>query len=330
MKKRYLVNVLLGVFVFAFLQYRLGVRESLDALVSADFRYLALAVAAFLASQAIRVAKWRVFYRQANVRADAAEVAHFYFKLKFFGILTPGRVGEFLPALTSRRSKGPLVSFTTYDRLTESMITLTIAIVAFTRLLHGVLSIDPLPVAIGGVAVIAAISYVCYRNEWMMSLAGRIGSRLERFRHRRPVERLLDSEKRVALEIRSLQRSFRALFAPRTAALILFVTALAVAADLVFWWSTFATVGMFLSPAKLVAAVAIFNVTGFFSPTPAGMGIADAAFVIFLRSAGVDGPFGTFVLLLRLILYIVTSACYVVFRAIALARRAEPDAPSSS
>ncbi|MFH1279090.1 MAG: lysylphosphatidylglycerol synthase transmembrane domain-containing protein [Candidatus Eisenbacteria bacterium] len=316
MKKRYLFNILLGILIFAFLQYWLGIRESLEALYSADGRYLVLGVLAFFLSQAIRVVKWRLFYRQAGVRTTASGVAHFYFKLKFFGILTPGRVGEYLPALTSRRAKGPLVSFTTFDRLAESMITLTIAIVAFTRLLHGVLSIDPLPVAIGGVAVIAGMSYLCYRNEWMMGLAHRIGKRLEPFRHWKPVERLLDSEKRIALEIRNLQRSFRKLFAPKTLALILGITLSAVAVDLVFWWCTFAALGMFLAPSMLVAAVAIFNVTGFFSPTPAGMGVADAAFVIFLHSVGVTGAFGTFVLLLRLILYIVTSACYLLFHTI--------------
>jgi uncharacterized protein (TIRG00374 family) len=329
-KKRYLINVFLGVLVFAFLQYWLGIRKSVDALLSAHLRYLLLAAAAFLTAQSIRVAKWNVYHRKGRIRADVVQVAHFYFKLKFFGILTPGRVGEFLPALTSRRSKGPLVSFTTYDRLTESMVTLTIAIVAFTKLLHGVVGLDPLPVAIGGILVIAAISYVCYRNEWMMGLASRIGNRLERFRRWRPVARLLDSEKRVALEIRSLQRSFHALFAPRTAVLVLSITASAVAVDLVFWWATFATVGMFLSPEKLIAAVAIFNVTGFFSPTPAGIGIADAAFVIFLRSAGVTGPFGTFVLLLRLILYVGTSTAYLFFHTVTEMRRAEPDVPSPS
>lgn len=316
MKKRYLFNILLGILIFGFLQYWLGIRESLDALYTSNGRYLALGVVAFVLSQAIRVAKWRLFHRVAGVSATGSRVAHFYFKLKFFGILTPGRVGEFLPALTSRRAKGPLVSFTTFDRLTESMITLTIAVAAFTRLLHGVLSIDPLPVAIGGIAVIAGASYLCYRNEWMMGLARRIGNRLEPFRHWKPVARLLDSEKRVALEIRNLQRSFRKLFAPRTLALILGITMLAVAVDLLFWWCTFATVGMFLTPSRLIAAVAIFNVTGFFSPTPAGMGVADAAFVIFLRSVGVTGAFGTFVLLLRLVLYIVTSACYLLFHTI--------------
>ena len=323
MKKRYLVNILLGVFLFAFLQYWLGIRESVDALLAADFRSLALACLAFLLSQAIRVIKWRIFFRQARIRTTMPQVSHYYFKLKFFGILTPGRVGEFLPAITSRRGKGSLISFTTYDRLIESMTTLTVAIVAFSHLLKGVISIDLLPLALGLVAVIAGISYLCYRNEWMMGLARRVGDRMERFRSWRPVERILDSEKRIALEIRNLQRSFRILFAPLRTVLVLSITFLAVAVDLVFWYYTFLTVGIHLPPSLLIAAVAIFNVTGFFSPTPAGIGISDAAFVIFLRSAGIDGPFGTFILLLRLILYVGTATCYLLFHTGIELRRAQ-------
>ncbi len=309
LKKRYLINVVGGLAIFVYLQYRLGVGETVRALAAADPGFLVLALLVFLLSQLIRLVKWRVFYRQARIRTNFTHVSHFYFKLKFFGILTPGRIGEFLPALTSPNRKGSLFSFTTYDRLTESMTTLTVAILAFTYLLRGVFA-ELLPIAVGLVGVIALISFLCVRNAWMMALASRVGKGMERFRHRERVDRILSSEKKIGIEIRRLQRAFRQLFLPGMTVMILAITAVAVAADLLFWWLLFRAVHVLLSPATLVAAVAIFNVTGFFSPTPGGIGISDTFFVLFLRSIGETGALGSFVILLRVAMIAMTALCY--------------------
>ena len=313
MKKRYLINVVLGLLIFFYLEYRLGVRETIDAMVSVDAGYLLLAIAVFLLSQLVRLVKWRIFYRQGRIRTNFVQVSHFYFRLKLFGMLTPGRLGEFLPAITSPSWKGSLISFTTYDRLTESMATLTVAVIAFTLLLRGVISVDLVPVVAGLIAVIILICVLCVRNAWMMGLARRIGDKLEGYRRFKPVARLLDSEKRVALEIRLLQKSFRKLFLPRTAVPILALTFLAVAVDLLFWWILFVSIGVWLPPGTLIAAVAIFNVSGFFSPTPGGIGISDSIFVLFLKTVGQSGAFGSFILLLRLTVFVLTALCHYAF-----------------
>ncbi|MBN1825238.1 MAG: flippase-like domain-containing protein [Candidatus Eisenbacteria bacterium] len=331
MKKRYIFNVGLGLLVFFYLEYRLGFRRSYEALLAVDFRFLAPAVAAFFLSQLVRLVKWRFFYKKGRIRTSFAEVALFYFNLKLFGMLTPGRIGEFLPALTAPSGKGSLFSFTGYDRLTEAMATLTVAIVAFTVLLHGTASTGLLPWVLLLIFLMALLSYFLVRNAWMMGLAERLGRRLEKHNRFKIVRRILAQEERIAIEIRFLQRTFRKLFAPHTAAPVFVITFTALAVDMLFWWLLFRSIGVSLSPITLVAAMAVFNVTGFFSPTPGGIGVSDSFFVLFLKKIGVEGAFGTFVLLLRFSVIGLTVVCrfgvggWIAFRA-ARRRAAEREA----
>jgi uncharacterized protein (TIRG00374 family) len=298
---------LLGILLFGLLVYGLGVRRSLGARIAADRRFLLLSFLAFLASQAVRLVKWRFFFRSGGVRAGLLALAQFYFHIKLLGTLTPGRIGEFLPALASPGRRGPLLSITAYDRLLESLTTILLGLAAFLLLLRASAPSSFLPVSLALLFLIAITALLCYRNSWMM----RIGEWVERSRERRggggPIGRLLRSERRIVDGIRELQLSFGALFLPGRIAAGILLTLLAVGIDFLFWWTVFRSVGIRLSPGILVASVAVFNVTGFFSPTPGGLGVSDSVFVVFLRSAGVDGPFGSFLILLRLIVALFTA-----------------------
>ncbi|MFH1679605.1 MAG: flippase-like domain-containing protein [Candidatus Eisenbacteria bacterium] len=321
MRKRHLLG-LLGLVLFALVLYRLGIRRSLEALLDADRGSFLLAILAFLLSQGVRLVKWGFFHRLGGVPAGHAAVAHFYFHLKLLGTLTPGRIGEFLPAIGAPAARGSLLSFTAYDRLVESMTTLLFGLAAFVLLLRAKAPAAFLPVSLLLLFVIGIAALFCWRNSWMTSVGGWLERRGARASGGGPSGRLFGFEARVAEGTRELRGSFRTLFRPHAASAALLLTLLAVAADLLFWWFVFRSVGIRLSGGLLVGAVAVFNVTGFFSPTPGGLGISDAAFVIFLRSAGVEGPFGSFLVLLRLIVTVFTALLAWVFSArLALAGR---------
>jgi uncharacterized protein (TIRG00374 family) len=311
----------LGALLFAAVLHRFGFRRSFEALLAADRVSLLLAVLAFLLSQAVRLAKWEFFHRAAGLSVDRASLGRLYFHIKLLGTITPGRVGEFLPAMAAPASRGPLLSFTAYDRLIESLATLLLALGAFVFLLQAKAPAAFLPVSLVLLLLLAAALLLCVRSSWMERVAGWLEGR----RESRPgglFASLLRPETRIAEGIAGLRASFRSLFRPGAAAAAFLLTLLAVGADLLFWWLTFRSVGIALSAGLLVGAVALFNVTGFFSPTPGGLGVSDAAFVIFLRSAGADGPFGSFLLLLRLIVLVVTALAAWAFSArLALAKR---------
>jgi len=312
---------ILGVVLFAAVLHRLGFRRSFEALFAADRLSLLLAVLAFLLSQAVRLAKWELFHRAAGLRADRASLGRFYFHIKLLGTVTPGRVGEFLPAMAAPAARAPLLSFTAYDRLIESLATLLLALGAFVFLLRARAPSGFLPVSLALLLLVVAALLLCIRSSWMTRAAGWLERRREGQRGGL-FARLLRPETRIAEGIAELRASFRSLVRPRAAAAAFLLTLLAVGADLLFWWLTFRSVGIALSAGLLVGSVAIFNVIGFFSPTPGGLGVSDAAFVIFLRSAGADGPFGSFLLLLRLIVLLVTALAAWAFSArLALAER---------
>jgi uncharacterized protein (TIRG00374 family) len=125
---------------------------------------------------------------------------------------------------------------------------------------------------------------------------------------------------RIGEEVARLRESLRLLVRPRVVLVAGAATALAVAADALFWWILFRSVGFDLRAGILLASIAVFNITGFLSPTPAGLGVSDTAFVVFLRSAGADGPFGTFLVLLRLIVVAVYALSAWIFAILDSAR----------
>ncbi len=315
MKRRSLLLWIVGLALFFYVEHRLGWSESRDALAGADFGWIMIAITGFILSQIIRIAKWKYFHRAARIHADWVSIAGFYFQIKLFGTLTPGRLGEFLPALASRReSRAPLLSFTTYDRLSEGFMTLLIAAIAFPLLLR-----DRLPAFAFGTILIALVLVVLAavllaRNEWMMALARRLGGWLARFDSFPPVASVLRSRDEIAKGIESLQHSFRAMLLPGPVSIVLLITIAAVTADLLFWWATFQSVGIGLDLSTLVASVAVFNISAFFSPTPAGIGVADGLFVVFLQSVGQGGALGSFLLLMRLIHIVMTALPFFALR----------------
>lgn len=315
MKKKHWVNLLAGLAVFAWLEYRLGARESIQALGGAHTGALLAAAAAFLLAHAVRIVKWRFYGVAADAVLPPATLVRFYFDLKFLGLVTPGRLGEFVPAFLARGGvRGKLFSFTTYDRLTEAFFTILLALLALLFVLRGFADRR----LTAGVAILTALLLSAVaasaRNEWMMAGARAAGRRMERYHRLAPVGALLRSREQIAGGIRDMQRSLRDLFLPRNLIVVLAFTAAAVAVDLLFWSEVFRAVSVRLPLGALVAAVTLFNMSGFVSPTPGGLGVADALFVLFLRTLGYDGSFGTFVLLLRLLQFALTALPWLICR----------------
>ena len=242
-------------------------------------------------------------------------LSRFYFDLKFMGLITPGRLGEFVPSMLSDRGeRGKLFSFTTYDRLTEAFFTILLALLALTFVLKDFADRR----LITGIAVLAVLLLVAVvlsiRNEWMMTGAKGAARWLERFHKVKPVASLLRSRGEIAGGIRELQVSLRDLFLPRNVLVVAGITLAAVGVDLIFWNEVFRSLSMHIPMGILVAVVTLFNMSGFLSPTPAGIGVADAVFVLFLKSTGYDGPFGSLILLLRLLQFLLTAIPWLLFR----------------
>ncbi len=318
MKKRHIINLLIGIAVFVYLEYRLGTRASMEAIREADGGALLVAAGAFLVAHAIRIAKWKFFCVAAHSAMPIKELCRFYFDLKFLGLITPGRLGEFVPAFLSHSGeRGKLISFTAYDRLTEALFTILLALVALTFVLKDFAG-KKLIAGLSGVVVLLLVAVILsMRNEWMMTGARRVGRRLEPFHHVRPIAFLLRSRSEIAGGIRALQESLRELFLPGNALVIFLVTAAAVGADLIFWNGILRSISLHVPLGILVAVVTLFNMSGFISPTPAGIGVADGVFILFLRSLGYNGAFGSLILLLRLWQFLLTLLPWIIFRQIA-------------
>lgn len=309
------IQVALGLLLFAYMEHRLGWRETLGALSDTKPGPLVLAIVVFAVAQFVRILKWERLCDLAGIPMTRRATTGLYFRVKFFGLITPGRVGEFLPAATARSdTRAPLISLTAFDRILEGVLTLALALFAGL-----VLARDHLPagwlVSLGALALVGvSLMVLLYKNQWMTHagrMAARVVARLEGWG---PADRLLRSRNRLAEEVGRIQTAFRVLFAPGRLVWFLGLTLVAVAIDVVFWGGLFAAAGIALRPEEIVASIGLFNTTAFFAPTPGGIGVADSVFALFLTRLHPDAAIGSFLLVLRFVQFALTAISYYLFR----------------
>ncbi len=310
-----LIQIALGLLLFAYMEHRLGWRETLDALAETNPAPLALAVVVFALAQFVRIVKWERLCALAGIPATRRRATGLYFRIKFFGLVTPGRVGEFLPAATAgSETRAPLLSLTAFDRILEGVLTLALALFAGLALARGHVPAGWL-VSLGLLALAGILLMgLLYKNRWMTH-AGRMGVRVVgKLEGWGPADRLLRSRTRLAEEVGRMQAAFRTLFAPGRLVWFLGLTLVAVAIDVVFWGALFASAGIPLHPAEVVASIGLFNTTAFFAPTPAGIGVADSVFALFLKRLHPGAAIGSFLIVLRFVQFALTTISYYAFR----------------
>jgi hypothetical protein len=125
---RIILGWLVALLILYFIYQKIDLGSVIISLQTAVLRFLVLAVVLNLIAHGMRVFKWHLVLRDEYSLLD---VAMLFFSSKALGDLSPGRVGEFAPLLSSKYHSGKAAALILVDRFFE----------AYASLFYGVLGI---------------------------------------------------------------------------------------------------------------------------------------------------------------------------------------------
>lgn len=279
---------------------------------------LAVAAAAFLATQVGFLVKWHLLSHQAGAPFTFRQSLHLFGTLTLVGLFTPGRAGE-LAVPMMMRGGGKMTGVALVNRLLESSCTLCAGVLAALL----VLDVKTFGGSLKGLGLVmllfAAAIVTLSRRRHIEAILGLVRACLKPLRRLRAVEWLFQQEEKRAHEIEHFYQANERLLAPGPifffGLLMLLVWTLMVSGN---WCLIQATVPPDSKPvtvAVVVAIIAVMAVAMFVSPIPGGLGLSEFASVaVFAQLGYVAQQFVPFLLLARVGVYLAVIALYLASR----------------
>lgn len=307
------VWVIVGLAVFLLILARLGIRDTVFALKNVHGGYLLIGLfITVVAQQVIPLLKWAIMCRRIDMPLTLRRMLFLSSSVIVGGTISPGRTGEFLPALFVTDIQGKLSSVILFNRVIDSSITFLLAVFLFGLFFKGFL--DPRSwLTIGVVLATFLVGvYVLATKEsvgiYVLSRGKRLLLRMERV----PLfRRILNLEERIVSEISHFYGSMKNLFTWQTVSILvliaLFFWSLMVAAN----WAFFMSVGQDVPLRIIFATIILAAIASFISPTPGGIGFGDIPPVYFLYLHGYQEGVGAFLLVGRVAVYVAAFGWYL-------------------
>lgn len=129
---------LIGVALLAVILVKIGRRSLIATLQQADWRGVAVAGGLCLAHFLLKACRWNFIVSRAGVRVGQWTSGKAYFSAMLLGLVTPGRIGEFVKAAMVRRwspatSWGAALGTVVLDRLLDVGVFLLVALWGLVR-----------------------------------------------------------------------------------------------------------------------------------------------------------------------------------------------------
>jgi hypothetical protein len=269
-----------GVVVLAFILTRVDLGRLGDTLAGANFGLVALAIAGNIPGLAIKAWRWTFLLRAQDIRYPIVPAQLAYFGSVFIGLLTPGRLGEFVKAIHVSRDcdvpAGTAFSGVLADRLFDLYALAIIGGLALISL--GSVDGPVKAVVLSGSAVVLVIPLILLVNATSFSMTARSFGKLGR------IGRKLFSPEGVAVQLRTGIMQIT----PRWIAIgIVFTTV----AYIVFYGQAYLlseALDLDVSFITVVYAVALGSLVTLVPISIAGLGTREAAIIAFLGNSGVS------------------------------------------
>ncbi len=154
-----IAKILVSIALLALVFRRIDPHQALAALERVRADTIAAAVALALVGYMGRALRWSWLLRRAGVRVPLAECYRLTLVGTFYGLVTPGRVGEFARALHLDLPRARTLPSVLWDRLGDVLLLEALAVPAFVALdaWHGPLLAAYLAVVLATVVLVAAL-----------------------------------------------------------------------------------------------------------------------------------------------------------------------------
>ena len=164
----------IGIALFAYLLYKIGLGSLYINFKGANFYYLLLAVIITFFYTLIQIWKWGLILRRQGIFVRFNKLARMQLKSLFYGIVTPGRIGSFVKAYYLKEelnsNLGKAVSSVIIDRILDIMSIFILAFIGGTLLVNKIFDLSyALFIAI---ACIAAGSYIVLNKSLTKKILG--------------------------------------------------------------------------------------------------------------------------------------------------------------
>jgi len=172
MRHKWLLH-LIGVFMFVYILYKVDMKNVFSLLLGARYAVLAIALALTVGFVVLKALRWKYLLAMQGIDYEAKDCLLAYLASMYAGLVTPGRLGDFVKVIYLRTDKGVTLgrgfSSVFADRLFDLLILIAMA---FSGALALALTRNMLIVILSWILVFMATVFVF--------LNGRLGRRIVR------------------------------------------------------------------------------------------------------------------------------------------------------
>ena len=274
------IFTLLGIAIFIALMWKIGGRNILNALRDIEITFFLLASLTTVTTHLLKVEKWKIMYRFQGIPVEGAEIRRHYFHSKLVAMITPGRIGEFLPAVLHTSHRQKLASVIFADRVLESGITLLSGFVVLP-FVSRVIMVNLLRVSFAVLFFFLVFVLVLYFTGTF--------KRLKLYQFFEGILRFLET---------------------KTLLFLIAATIFLWGFDLLFWHFSYKSIGIAFPFKELLLSFSFFNIVSFLSMVPNGIGISDIPFMVYFSSMASKEKLVAFLIILRFNAYLWTYLLY--------------------
>ncbi len=298
--KRYVLPAA-GALIFVGVLYSIGIGATWQALSRVRPGWILVTGVFYLLSSYLRIYKWTLMRDRVHSPLTFSELRSAYFSSKFWGMVSPMRSGEVVPAVLRDNKQGNLLSIILYDRVIEtfqSLIVFTAVFFLFYGTFWGMRSGFVLAGIFAALGVFIFFLVAREAGEkvygWADGLLVIIGGRKIAAALRRFLQGLTGG-------LDEFYKATGSYFTVRFSLYNLVLTFMCWAFDMACWIALFKMMNVQTGLLVTVASIMVYSLAAALAPIPGGLGVADLSFALVLEHFGYEGEVGALIVAVRVI-----------------------------
>lgn len=306
-----IILTFLGIGIFAYVIYTVGINEVLDILSKVSIKDLFIVFLFFSLSQLIRIGKWQIMCGAVSLKVKKLELSKFYFYTRLMGIVTPFRSGEVVPSFFEGENKNKFFSLTIADRFYESLTTLIVIMMALAFLFSDLFGRDAWLV-IGLMILVLVIFYLIFTVENFYLFFKSVIS------FSRGKNKPMRLRKKFIVFLDDIYLSIKKVLGVRLSVILFLITIVATSIDVMMFKYIFLAAGINIGLIESAVAFSFLMLINFVSPTPSGIGIGDAGYIALGTRMGVgtQAQIGSFLIVARVYIVLLSLLYVLLFNVI--------------